>query len=234
MVAKSPIALILGAGPNIGQSAVRKFTSQGYRVALASRSLKESDSTNDQLHITSDFAKPDEITKTFNRVKDVFDIPSVVMYNASRASRSPPDDPFALNFADFRDDQIVNVNSLFVAAQQAVSGFAQLPSSAPRTFIYTGNILNISMIPGFLALGAGKSAAAYIIWTASAAYKDRGYKFYYADERKADGGPKYSVDGDAHADLFWDLAQSEQQGPWLQTFVKGEGYKNFETSYKQF
>ncbi|KAM0354838.1 hypothetical protein ACHAPU_000666 [Fusarium lateritium] len=233
MAAKSPIALILGAGPNIGQSVVRKFASQGYKVALASRSLKESDSTDDQLRISSDFTKPDDITRTFNKVKDVLGIPSVVIYNASRSSRSPPDDPFALSFADFSDDQIVNVNSFFIAAQQAVSGFSQLPSSASRTFIYTGNVLNISMIPGFLAQGAGKSAAAYMVWAASAAYRDRGYKFYYADERKTDGAPKYVVDGDAHADHFWDLAQSEEQGPWLQTFVKGEGYKSFDTAYKQ-
>ncbi|KAF5667098.1 short chain type dehydrogenase [Fusarium heterosporum] len=233
MATKSPIALILGAGPNIGQSVVRKFASKGYKVALASRSLEESDSTNDQLHIPSDFSKPDGIIRAFERVKDVFGIPSVVVYNASRSSRSPPDDPFALSFADFSDDQSVIVNGLFIAAQQAVFGFAQLSSSASRTFLYTGNILNVSMIPGFMALGAGKSASAYIIWTASAAYKDRGYKFYYVDERKADGANKSLVDGDAHADLFWDLAQSEEQGPWLQTFIKGEGYKSFETSYKQ-
>ncbi|SPJ72226.1 uncharacterized protein FTOL_01954 [Fusarium torulosum] len=232
MAAKSPIALILGAGPNIGQSVVRKFASKGYKVALASRSLKESNSTDDQLHIPSDFTKPNDIISAFDKVKEVFGIPSVVVYNASRSSRTPPDDPFALSFTDFSDDQIVNVNSFFIAAQQAVNGFAQLPSSASRTFIYTGNVLNVAMIPGFLAQGAGKSAAAYMIWTASAAYKNRGYKFYYADERKTDGAPKYVVDGEAHADLFWGLSQHKEQGPWMQTFVKGEGYKSFETIYQ--
>lgn len=232
MAAKSPVALILGAGPNIGQSAVRKFASKGYKVALASRSLKESNSTDDQLHIPSDFTKPDDVISAFNKVKKVFGIPSVVVYNASRSSRTPPEDPFALNFDVFSTDQIVNVNSFFIAAQQAVNGFAQLPSSASRTFIYTGNVLNVSMIPGFLAQGAGKSAAAYMIWTASAAYKDRGYKFYYADERKSGGAPKYVVDGEAHADIFWELSQHKEQGPWMQTFVKGEGYQSFDTIYK--
>lgn len=81
MAAKSPVALILGAGPNIGQSAVRKFASKGYKVALASRSLKESNSTDDQLHIPSDFTKPDDVISAFNKVKEVFGIPSVVVYN---------------------------------------------------------------------------------------------------------------------------------------------------------
>jgi hypothetical protein len=49
------------------------------------------------------------------------------------------------------------------------------------------------------------------------------------DERKADGSPKYRIDGDAHAELFWKLAQDGKQGPWMQTFVMGEGYKDFKS-----
>ena len=56
-------------------------------------------------------------------------------------------------------------------------------------------------------------------------------RFYYADERKPDGAPKYGIDGDAHADLFWELAQAETQGQWHQTFVKGVGYKKFDSIY---
>jgi predicted permease len=72
---------------------------------------------------------------------------------------------------------VVNVTSAFVAAQQATLGFAQLPASASRTFIYTGNILNVSILPGFLDQGMGKSAGAHMIWAASAAYKERGFKY---------------------------------------------------------
>jgi hypothetical protein len=57
------------------------------------------------------------------------------------------------------------------------------------------------------------------------------FRFYYADERKEDGSPKYRVDGDAHADLYFDLAQGKTQGLWLQTFVKGVGYKEFGNIY---
>ena len=56
-------------------------------------------------------------------------------------------------------------------------------------------------------------------------------RFYYADERKEYGSPKYRVDGDAHADLYWSLTQGETQGPWLQTFVKGVGYRAFDDIY---
>jgi hypothetical protein len=60
----------------------------------------------------------------------------------------------------------------------------------------------------------------------SCAVTDR-IRYYYADERKDDGSAKYRVDGDAHAELFWQLAQDKRQGPWMQTFVKGKGYVKF-------
>jgi NAD(P)-dependent dehydrogenase (short-subunit alcohol dehydrogenase family) len=77
----SPVALIIGAGANIGQSLVRKFTSEGYKVGLAARSLKESDSTDSQLNIPSDFTKPSDVVSAFTKLKTAFGIPSVVIYN---------------------------------------------------------------------------------------------------------------------------------------------------------
>ncbi|KAK6067512.1 short-chain dehydrogenase [Seiridium cupressi] len=227
MPGTSPVVLILGAGPNIGQAVARTFVAKGFKVAIAARSLNEADSTDKQLNITSDFANSDDVVSAFKKVHKVFGIPSVVVYNVSASTLTPPQDPFTLPLAAFNRDVTINVTSAFVAAQQAASGFAQLPASASRTFIYTGNILNTAILPAFIDQGIGKSAGAHMIWAASAAYQDRGFKFYYGDERKADGSAKYRVDGEAHADLYWKLAEEKKQGPWLQTFVKGMGYKNF-------
>jgi NAD(P)-dependent dehydrogenase (short-subunit alcohol dehydrogenase family) len=86
MTAKSPVILILGAGPNVGQSVAQKFASKGYKVALAARSLKESNSTEEQLIIPSDLSKTDDIVSAFAKVKEVFGIPSVVVYNGEISS----------------------------------------------------------------------------------------------------------------------------------------------------
>jgi hypothetical protein len=94
----------------------------------------------------------------------------------SASARTPPEDPFALPLADFNHDAAINITSAFVAAQQATLGFAQLPATAARTFILTGNILNVDIIPGFISQGVGKSAGAHLMWAASAAYRNRGYK----------------------------------------------------------
>ncbi|KAK7420397.1 hypothetical protein QQX98_002820 [Neonectria punicea] len=234
MSSAAPIVLILGAGSNIGQSVARAFAAKGYKTALVARRLKEADSTADQLNIPADLSDPDAVVGAFSKVKAVLgDHPSVVVHNgvhtASSGAPNNPNDPLSIAVADFAKDLSVNVTSTFVAAQQAVLGFAKLPSSASRTFIYTGNILNTDVIiPALLDGGIGKSASAHLIHSAAAAYKDRGYKFYYADERKADGAPAYSaISGEAAAQMYVSLAEGESQGPWQQTFVKGEGYKKF-------
>jgi hypothetical protein len=71
----------------------------------------------------------------------------------------------------------INTTGAFVAAQQAVTSFENLPNTASRTFIYTGNITNVSPAVGLMDLGVGKSATAHIIRCAAEAYKDKGYKY---------------------------------------------------------
>ncbi|MCJ1311792.1 hypothetical protein MMC25_005465 [Agyrium rufum] len=182
-------------------------------------------------NIKSDFANSDDVVNAFKRVNDVFGIPSVVVYNVSASTLAPPQDPFGLPLDAFNRDVPINVTIAFFAAQQDAFGFAQLSASPSRTFIYTGNILNVTIIPSFLARGVGKSAGAHMIWAASAAYKDRGFKFYYGNERKVDGTAKYRVDGGTYTKLYWELAEEKTQGPWMQTFVKGAGYTKLDDQY---
>ena len=78
MPSTSPIVLILGAGPNIGQSVARAFAAKCYRVAVASR---KATGTPDQLHIPSDFSNPSAVAAAFAKAKEALGIPSVVVYN---------------------------------------------------------------------------------------------------------------------------------------------------------
>jgi NAD(P)-dependent dehydrogenase (short-subunit alcohol dehydrogenase family) len=87
MAAKAPVVFILGAGPGIGQAVARYFASNGYKVAAAARSLKEADSTDDQLHIPIDLSKTDDVANAFDKVKEVLGIPSVVVYNGESHSQ---------------------------------------------------------------------------------------------------------------------------------------------------
>lgn len=84
--------------------------------------------------------------------------------------------PFLISVKDFEASLHVNTVSVYAAAKHAVEGFDKLPKSTLKSFIFTGNILNISPIPRLLALGAGKSASAYIIESAARAYVGKRYQ----------------------------------------------------------
>lgn len=70
----------------------------------------------------------------------------------------------------------VNLTSALVAAKIAVAGFKELPASAAKTFIYSGNKLNVMSDPKTLPFGIAKTAAARMIWDCSRAYRGEGYK----------------------------------------------------------
>jgi hypothetical protein len=54
-----------------------------------------------------------------------------------------------------------------------------------------------------------------------------GCRFYYADERQADGDATIPVNGPAAGDMYYELSEKKEQGPWLYTFVNGKGYVEF-------
>ncbi|KAM0433392.1 hypothetical protein ACHAPT_004270 [Fusarium lateritium] len=237
MSSQAKILLILGAGKNIGQGVANKFRSAGYRVALVSRSAEDRKTNPDgDLTLRADLSDPSSVPGIFGAVKEQLGgPPNVVVYNA--ATLTPPTDlqnPFTVPVEAFEKDLNVLNTSAYVAAREAVSGFEATSADITRAFIYTGNGLAgaTAPVPLLVDLGTGKSAASYWIGSASGFYKDKGYKFYYADERNAEGGgvPLDQLSGKAAGEFYWKLAEEKQDIPWFATFVPGKGYVHFPNS----
>ena len=173
--------LILGAGPRIGISVAQKFASDGYQVAVASRSgTGTKTTTNGFLSLKADFTQPDSIPALFEAVKAEFHTaPSTVIYNAA-ALTNPPDTDSVLSITSESVLLDLNVNTIspYVAAQQSIIGWETLPRETKKTFIYTGNILNLIILPVplMLDLGMGKSASAYWIGVADTTYTAKGFR----------------------------------------------------------
>jgi len=179
-MAANSVVLILGAGPRIGASVAETFASNGYKVALASRSGSGNITANGFLSLKADFTKPSSIPALFDAVKTEFHAsPSVVIYNAA-ALTSPPnnDSLFSVSAESVTLDLNVNTISPYVAAQQAVHGWETLPKEAKKTFIYTGNIMNVSIVPmpPMMDLGMGKSASAFWIGLANTTYSAQEFR----------------------------------------------------------
>jgi NAD(P)-dependent dehydrogenase (short-subunit alcohol dehydrogenase family) len=172
------VVLILGAGPRVGASVASKFSSNGYKVAVASR--KAVKGAEGYLALQADFTKPESIPALFDAVKAEFNtVPSVVIYNAATLTPPPAQDSvLSIPTESFASNLNVNTISPYVAAQQAVSAWETLPKETKKTFIYTGNILNVAVLPVplMLTLGVGKSASAYWIGVADATYSARGIR----------------------------------------------------------
>ncbi|KAB2107300.1 hypothetical protein AG0111_0g3677 [Alternaria gaisen] len=239
-MSNTPIALILGSGPNVGTALTSSLTALGYRIATASRSGTNAlNPLSGTLSLAADFSTPSSIPALFAAVTKEFGrAPSVVIWNA--AALTPP--PVEGNVLSVPQDQFVkdlNVNTVspYVAAMEAVRAWdGELGGDGEgarshKTFIYTGNTLNqtIMPVPLFLTLGVGKSASAHWVGLADATYRERGYRFFYADQREPDGTPMVNgVDGPAHGEFYASLAQRESNDvPWLATFVKDKGYVKF-------
>ncbi|KAI0179960.1 NAD(P)-binding protein [Hypoxylon sp. FL1284] len=223
-------ALIIGAGPNIGKACAEVFSEAGYQVAIASRTDKFDGKYR---HYTFDATKPEAVPALFDKVSSDLSTPSVVIFNAYAHESTLPEGPFDNDFATVQKDINVNAHSPYYAAKEAIKGFKKLGSEglgpAGGTFIFTGNALNIAVLPGMMGFGMGKSAAAHMIqYLALSEHSKDPYKFYYGDERHEDGYPMTTgLNGDAHAEEYLKLAKDPEQRAWDFTFAKGKGYINF-------
>lgn len=70
----------------------------------------------------------------------------------------------------------IGFESHYVAAQEALKGFAELPASTPKTFIFTGNALNQLPLAPVFPFAVSKRAAAALIEYGANAYGPQGYR----------------------------------------------------------
>lgn len=178
-MASNRIAIIMGAGPRVGGSVAEKLTKEGYKVATASRSGTGSKSNSGILSLKADFSKPESIPPLFEAVKsELGDYPSVVVYNAAGMTPPPKEVMFSIPTEKVDSDLKINTVSPYAAAQEAVKGWEMLPKEIKKSFIYTGNILNVAVLPVAMmtTLGVGKAASAYWIGTADQVYTKDGYR----------------------------------------------------------
>lgn len=90
MAAYKRVALILGAGSNIGEAVANKFEAAGYRVAVASRRYKDQQLSPERWSYNVDLSRPEEVAGVFSKVSRDIEAPSVVIYNGRLASQPAP------------------------------------------------------------------------------------------------------------------------------------------------
>lgn len=175
-----PTILILGAGGNIGANLTSTFARAGYAIALASRSRTPGKTPEGYLNIKTDLTNPSSLSTAFEKTIEAFGTPNVVIYNAAMMRVPPdPEDMFSVSVEDMASDINLMTVSAYAAAKEAVRAWDLLPKNGDKkVFIYTGNMLNKTIMasPYVLTLGVGKAGAAYWIGSASKLCAGKGYK----------------------------------------------------------
>ncbi|KAK2613304.1 hypothetical protein N8I77_000225 [Diaporthe amygdali] len=228
-MSSTPVILIFGAGANTGLATAKKFAKEGYKVAAVSRNPSTELKAATDLIVPADLTDPKTVETVFEKVTKELGVPHVVVFSAADGQMVSGANPITVSTARLTETLTVSTISPYAAARLAIKGWATLPASAAKAFLFVGNMMNTQVFPETHILGMAKNATAYFIETAAEAYKRAGkdYKFYYVDERLENGEScMMDIDGESHALEFWKLAHEvEGQSHWCWTFVKGDAAK---------
>ena len=172
-----PIAIIFGAGKNVGAAASTAFADKGYRVVLVARTINTT-YNDDEMFLVADLSKSGTVCDVFAKVRQSWGEPSLVLYNAAAVRWVDPTDPFTLAEEDCAADLTVNTTSAYVAMKEAIASFKAPPDGKPKAFFDTGNPLASPglIFPRTFNLGAGKSATAHLVHVGAEAYKQAGFE----------------------------------------------------------
>ncbi|PBK83296.1 hypothetical protein ARMGADRAFT_1089411 [Armillaria gallica] len=214
----SLVALILGAGPNVGHHVAKALQSQKYKVALGSRNPDVDKLKKDGFFpVKVDITLPDSVSAAYKTVSTELGTPNVVVFNAAVWRRPEVEtDPLSLPLEDFKRTLSVST-SVYSVAQDALKGFRSL-TSGPKAFIVTGNVL--PFLPH-------DNTILYDLQTLKVVEAHLTEVFYNAyikeDIRFGEGTiPAYSdftKSGPAHAKVYWELISSEKPKGWDYRFT---------------
>lgn len=184
MASQQPIALIFGAGANVGAALVRKFAAAGYRVATVSRNAADPavpshDGT--RLAIRANLLHVEHVTRAFDTVRQIWGAsPDVVIWNVANVTASPdPDNIFSMPLSSFNEDLALMVTNPFVAAGKCFEAWGtERAGNDTKCFIMTGNIQPkvVVALPDFTTIGVAKAGAAYWVGAADLFYKQKGWR----------------------------------------------------------
>jgi NAD(P)-dependent dehydrogenase (short-subunit alcohol dehydrogenase family) len=205
--------LLIGAGPGVGASVVRRFGREGFRSTLISRG-----GTLDQLAselrsegleieaVAADIEDLDGYRKTLERIFGAPGAPSVVVYNAALPD---PGQILDTTVERLRTAHDVDVIGAVVAAQVAVP---VLRAAGGGTLLATSGGFADNPVPALASLSIGKAALRSAQTLVAADVRDDGI---HAATVTIAGAvkPGTAFDPNNIAELFW-TAHTGSKDPW--------------------
>jgi NAD(P)-dependent dehydrogenase (short-subunit alcohol dehydrogenase family) len=215
-----PGAIVIGAGPGIGQAVARRFAREGLPVAVVARRRQSVDAAAAALAstgvpvlpLTADSADEAALRAALDKAVSEFGPPDVVVYNAAIIQR---DRPGELSTRAHLDAWAVNVVGALTAAAHIVPGMAE---RGRGTFIVTGGMPEPD--PAYTSLSLGKAGVRALTSLLNAEYGPAGVHVATVTVY-GHVVPGTAFDPDDIADHYWRL-HTQPRDAW-QLEVRHEG-----------
>jgi len=207
-----PGAVIIGAGPGIGQSVACRFAREGLSLALVSRTRKTVEAVADTVApfgvkvvpLTADSADETALRRALDTAADELGTPEIVVYNAAVIRSDRPDE---LSLRAHMDAWAVNVLGALVAATNTLPAMARRGSGS---FIVTGGMPEPK--PQYTSLSLGKAGVRTLVEILDMEYGPSG--IHVASVTVAGAvAPGTDFDPDDIAEQYWRL-HGQPRGEW--------------------
>lgn len=217
------VAVIAGVGPGLGAALARKFVNEGCNVALLSRSApyiknlstRLSESGRTVIPIPTDIAEPDQVARSFARIREELGDPDILVNHAANAAWG--------SFADLTAEAFeaawrVCTLGGFLCSKQVVPGMLK---KGGGNILFTGATSAVRGRAGALAFSSAKYATRGL---ASALAREVGPHGIHVAHVVVDGvidtpgvRQRYKLsenepllEPNAIADTYWALVQQER------------------------
>lgn len=211
------LALVAGAGPGLGETLMRRFASEGYKVFGLARSAR---TTVDGLDVVAaDLTQADAVREAIDPLIEKYGPPKIVVHNPAKLVISP----FAETSLDaFEETWRSMVLSAAILAQNTMEPMAR---GGGGVFIVSGATASLRGSAKFAAFASAKFALRGLTQSLAREYQSQGVHVTHvlldgiidtnASRSLHSMDPKLMMKPDDIARIYWDIVQ-QPKSTWTQ------------------
>lgn len=151
-----PVCAIIGIGPKNGAAFARRFSAEGFTLALLSRTTGYSEELASELGdahaYACDAGDPDSVAAAFRQVHEDLGGVDVLIYNAGSGTWKNVEE---LTPAEFEQSWRINTLGALVASQQVIPG---MKDSGAGSIIFVGATASLRGVPMTAGFAPAKAA----------------------------------------------------------------------------